>query len=504
MPALHRLLSFLRGSLRAKVTLGVVLPLVSVLGVFTVVEHRRDRAATLAELSQLASYSGKVIENNLRHEMQESDFAGVQGLLDTVGGTDQFRIVYVLDPSGRVIFAPDNEGTGILLDNRASDCQPCHHLSPEARPASVIVKADNGQQVFRTMLPIENGPACGDCHDPHQRLLGLVLIDIPTAPLEAPLAANMREDLLWWASTILVTVIIVNLVLSRLVIGRLQQVAQTLARFGHGQRNLRLRAGSADEIGALALAFNDMGQNIERKETTNRALSADVRRHAARQRELVKRLITAQEEERQKVSRDLHDGLGQDLAGLAVNLQSVEHVWSDPPEPVRQQLQKIHEQIAQMTDWTYDMILTLRPSVLDDLGLLPALRAHAERTLKESGIRFELEAHDLPLRLPPEVETTVFRAFQEAVSNVVRHSGASRLRVSLAVQDGTLEGEIADDGCGFDTTTVAAHGSGPRGLGLLGMQERLALCGGTLEIAAGPGNGTRLHIRIPLLETSSG
>jgi signal transduction histidine kinase len=481
----------------------VVVPLVSILGIFTAVEYRRDQTAILAELSQIASYSGKVIENNLRHEMQESDFVGVQELLDTLGETGQFSILYVMDLSGRVIFSPDKTATGTLLDNRAPDCQPCHHLPPEVRPASVIVEADNGEQVFRTMLPIENGPACSNCHDPRERLLGLVLTDIPTAPLTEPIAANLRENLLWWLGTILATVIIVNIVMSQLVIGRLQRVAQTLAQFGRGQLDLRLEADSPDEIGQLALAFNEMGQNIENEEARNRALSTDVRRHAARQRELLKRLITAQEEERQKVSRDLHDGLGQDLAGLAVDLQGVESLWISSPESVRQQLVKIHERIGDMTDRTYDMILTLRPSALDDLGLLPALRAHAERKLKESGTRFEIEARDLPRRLPPEVETTVFRVLQEAISNVVRHAGANYVRTSLGVRNGNLEGEVVDNGCGFDPRTVPTHGSGPRGLGLLGMQERLALFGGTLKIVSRPGDGTRLHIRIPLTETSS-
>jgi signal transduction histidine kinase len=435
--------------------------------------------------------------------MLEKDLSGVQNLLDKIGESEDFRIVYLLDPSGRVIFAPNQEGQGSYLDNRQPDCQPCHRLPPKARPDSVVVTVDGGQRVFRSMLPIENGPECRKCHDPDQRVLGLLLTDIPTAPLEKSLASNLRENLIWWSATILVTVIIVNLVMSRLVIGRLEGVAESLAQFGKGKLDLRLQVDSPDEIGRLAQTFNEMGQNIQSEESKNRALSEDLRRHAARQRDLLKRLITAQEEERRRVAHDLHDVLGQDLSGLAVNLQRVELV-TDPKDEVRAQLLKIRRQIAQMTDQTYDMILTLRPSALDDLGLLPALRAHADRVLNPVGIQFVLEAEDLVRRLPQEIETAIFRMFQEALSNVVRHAGASRVRISLASRDGFFEGEIMDDGRGFDPETVPMDGSGPRGLGLLGMQERIALCGGTLAVLSRPAAGTRIRIRIPLSEENGG
>jgi signal transduction histidine kinase len=492
-----------RRSLRAKVTLGIVVPLVVILGTFTVVEYRRERADILFRLSTIASHSARVIENNLRHEMLESDFEGVQGFLDVMGESGEFRVVYLLDPSGRVIFAPGGQDRGNRLDNRQPDCQPCHRLPVGTRPASVVVTAGDGQRVFRSMLPIENSSACAKCHDPGQRVLGLLLTDIPTAPLEEPLVASLRENLLWWAGTILVTVLIVNLVMSRLLIRRLEAIAQVLTRFGRGQRELRLESDNPDEIGQLASTFNEMGRNIQVEEARNRALSAEIRSHAARQRDLLRQLMTAQEEERKRVARDLHDDLGQDLAGLAVGLESVHHAWSNPPEQVIAQLRQIRAQIGEMTDRTYDIILALRPSALDDLGLVPALRAHAKHALKASGIQLVLDDRDLTRRLPSEIETALFRTLQEALSNVVRHAGATTVRVSLAAYGGTFEGEVADNGSGFDPGIVATDGSRSRGLGLTGMQERVALCNGTLEILSRQGAGTRIRIHIPLPQVTS-
>ncbi len=504
MSAGHVFPRFVRNSLRAKVTLGVVLPLVLILGSFTAIQYARQREAVLANLSFLAAQTGQVIENSLQHAMLTQDLDGLQHVLDAIGEGETVRVIYLLDTSGRVIFAPKGVGVGAQLDNRDSNCQPCHRLPAAERPGSVVITLSDGQRVFRSMNPIENRPACQACHDPDQRLNGLLLTDIPMAPLEAPLAASLQENLLWWAGTILTTVIVVNLAMSSLVIRRLEAVAQALARFGRGQLGLRLPANNPDEIGQLAAAFNEMGQRIQSEEAENRALSEGLRREAAHRYELLKRLIAAQEDERRRVARDLHDGLGQDLAGLALRLEAIEQQAVNQPEQARAQLQQARVLIAETTERAYAMILALRPSALDDLGLAPALRAHAERALKDTGVDFRLESRDLTRRLPAEVETALFRIFQEALTNVMRHAGARKVFVSLAVRDGSFEGEIADDGQGFDLREVQTGGHGPRGLGLLGMEERVAQCGGTLDILSRLGAGTRIRIRIPLPEADGG
>jgi signal transduction histidine kinase len=422
----------------------------------------------------------------------------LQQILDAVGDDKTLHGVYLLDTSGRIAFAPGGIAVGSRFDNRDPNCQPCHSLPPAERPKSVVITLANGQRVFRTMSPIENEPACHSCHDPSQPLTGELLTDISMASVEAPLAADLREHIAWWAVTILTTILIVNVALSRFVIRRLTAVAQALARFGRGQLDLRLPLGSPDEIGQVAATFNEMGQRLQSEEAENRALSQDLRREAAQRHELLKRLITSQEEERRRVARDLHDDFGQDLGGLALNLEAVERLWAEQPEQARQQLRQVRAYIADMTNRAYDMILALRPSALDDLGLVPALRAHAERALRGSSIRFKLESDGFTCRLPPEIETALFRTLQEALSNVVRHARANHVLVSLAARDGVFEGEIVDDGQGFDVRAVQANGHGPRGLGLLGMQERMAQWHGVIEIVSQPGAGTRLRIRMPL------
>ncbi|OGO27612.1 MAG: hypothetical protein A2Z16_11760 [Chloroflexi bacterium RBG_16_54_18] len=372
------------------------------------------------------------------------------------------------------------------------------------RPGSVVVTLPGGQRIFRSMNPIENQPECQACHNPAQRLTGLLLTDISMTPLEVPLKADLRENLLWWAGTILVTVIIVNLALSRLVIRRLERVIHTLERFGRGQLDIRLPSEGSDQIGQLVATFNEMGKRIQSEEIKNHELSNDLRRQVTQRQDLLKRLITAQEEERRRVARNLHDDLGQELAGVAVSIEVIERMLADHPEQARAQLQQTRALISKTTNRAYSLIMALRPSALDDLGLATALRAHAERTLKDTGIQFELNAQELSRRMPPEIEIALFRTFQEALSNIIRHSGAQKVCVSLSERNGSFEGEVADDGQGFDRFKIQTNGQDPRGLGLLGMQERIAQCGGTLEILSRPGAGTRLKIQIPLENETNG
>ena len=485
-------------SLRAKVTLGIIIPMVLMLSLFTFYEYTRHRSVQLNNLSVLASYNGQVIEETLRHSMLTSDFVGVQRILDTVGKNENFRVVYLLDTSSRVIFAPNSSGIGIQLDNHNLTCQPCHKLPPNERPSGVVVSEDDGQRVFRSMQPIENSPACSQCHDPQQRLIGLLLTDISVAPFEAAIVADLRENLLWGGSIILVSAIIANLVMGRLVIRRLERVADALASFGSSKQNLRLNTGSSDEIGQLEVDFDEMGKRIQAEEAENRALSDYLRRQTTQQQELLKKLITAQEDERKRVARELHDELGQSLSGLALHSEVIGKFINSDPDRALEQLLLTRGLINKTTQQMYELILALRPSVLDDLGLVAALHSLGKRVLNGSGITFKLDSSGLIKRLPPSIETTLYRIFQEALSNVMKHSGADQVTITLAQRDGVFEGEIMDNGHGFNLENIDREADNPHGLGLLGMQERMAQCGGSMDIISRKGEGTRIQVRIPL------
>jgi signal transduction histidine kinase len=490
----------IRRSLRAKIALGFLVPLVLLLGGFSTIQYLRHQEAHEEALALLAGQTSQAVESSLRSEMLNRDLQGLQNTIQAIGQGAAIRGVSVLDLTGRVAVAADRGSVGQVLDNSDPSCQPCHRLSAEERPSSVIVELPSGERIFRSMNPIENLPQCHGCHDPAQRLNGLLLIDISMDLLRDPLSIDLREHFLWPMATIAAVLLSATFVIGRLVIRPLQKTAQALGRFGGGSRDLHLRVDSADEVGQLQEAFNVMARRIQGEEQENRELAASLQEQSAARGQLLKSLVTAQEEERRRVARDLHDDLGQDLAGTAMQLEAIERAWPNDPERALPALHQARALLASATERVYDVILSLRPSVLDDLGLAPAIRSYAERVMQGTTTRFVLETDNLERRLPPEIETAVFRSVQEALGNAIRHGRAGEISVVLDVRDGFLNVVVADDGVGFNVQVETGGRSGQegRGLGLLGMQERVSSWGGEVKIESEPGRGTRLSIRVPL------
>jgi signal transduction histidine kinase len=333
-------------------------------------------------------------------------------------------------------------------------------------------------------------------------LIGILLIDVAVAPFSMTVASYLQSQLLWWLGYILIAVLVVNFVVGRVVLNRLGGMVSAITRMGHGETRSDLLEGPLDEIGQLVTAFNVMSHRVTSRETQNRRLSERLQRESDQRSELLKRLITAQEDERKRVARDLHDGLGQSLGALALDAEILKLKLAVDDEPTLEQLDQIKSLIAETTDQMYNIILALRPSALDDLGLVPALRDYCERLLHDKDIDFELDASGFESRVPPEIETALFRIFQEALNNSARHAKATFVRLSLSCREDIIEGLIEDDGLGFDPDSVLINDQSPRGLGLLGMRERAHQCGGQLHVRSAPGEGTRITITILLNEAS--
>ena len=490
-----------RGSLRAKLTLGAILPLMVILFLFTTIQYRQHQEIILTNLSSMASQSGRVIESSLRNAMLNANFSEAQIILDTIGASKEFRVIYLLNTDGKVIFAPNSLGVGRQLNNKQPDCQPCHRLAPNERPSSVIVTADDGQRVFRSMYPIKNATECSVCHGPNKQLIGLLLTDIPVAPLEAGLMKGFQENILWWGGTIIVTILIINLALDRIIIQRLARLVRSISHFGQDRTDVRLPVGDPDEIGKLTQAYNAMEQRIADEAEENRSLSDRLQRQNVLRGELLKHLITAQENERKRVSREIHDDFGQALGALSLQIQLLERLIATDADSVISQINQTQILINETTERMYDLILALRPSALDDLGLVTALRSHAERALDGSGMQFDLNVDGLSdRRLPADLETALYRIFQEALSNIRRHSCAKQVRITLSLQDTMFVGEIVDDGIGFDIQSIDISEGNPRGLGLLSIQERVEQYCGQVEIISQPGAGTRISLQLPIFE----
>lgn len=206
---------------------------------------------------------------------------------------------------------------------------------------------------------------------------------------------------------------------------------------------------------------------------------------------LSKRLVEVQEAERRSISRELHDEVGQTLGAVLVDLGQLSNLISPGNTIVKDQIARIKSASESAVRSIRDMALLLRPPMLDDLGLIPALEWQARETSRRSDIEVEVNAGELPANLPDELKTGIYRMVQEALQNAATHAHAKRAKVSVKHEASNVDVQISDDGVGFQPDRM-------RGMGILGMEGRVRQLGGKFDLQASPGKGTTIHAVLPL------
>jgi len=221
------------------------------------------------------------------------------------------------------------------------------------------------------------------------------------------------------------------------------------------------------------------------------ASRADFRRHA----------IAAQEEERRHIARELHDGVGQALTALLVGVRTLDSLLPDEASAARELARRLGATAVDTLDEVGRLARGLRPSVLDDVGLVAALERHVSDFSRTHGVRAQLHTTGMVGgdRLPPEVETTIYRVVQEALTNVARHARARSASVIVERRPGLVAAIVEDDGLGMPRASGRAVVGGR--LGLVGIEERVALLGGQVEVESTANQGTTIYVKIPLAET---
>jgi len=294
----------------------------------------------------------------------------------------------------------------------------------------------------------------------------------------------------------------------------LEQLTAHAARLAGGDLSRPVPIAGEDEIGRLGTAFERMRQALDRSmqalAESNAQLEARVAERTAelgranaeleardRQRaRLLRQVITAQEDERRRLARELHDDTCQALAALTLRLDMALAVT--PDDAVNPELFEARRIAAQALDDAHRLIHDLRPTALDELGLVAALQRVIDRHLAPAGVAARIETDDWPARMSRTLETAMFRAAQEAIVNVARHGHAEHVLVQCRGDAAHLVIEIEDDGAGFDLASIVPTGTDDaRGLGLMGMRERMASVDGTVTIDSAPDRGTRIVLEAP-------
>jgi two-component system sensor histidine kinase UhpB len=279
--------------------------------------------------------------------------------------------------------------------------------------------------------------------------------------------------------------VVINAGVLTLALQPLHMLERTVDRVAAGDLSAR----------AQRVLFRD--PDIERLADTLNTMLDVLQEHRGLLQKMSEQVLAAQEDERKRIARELHDETAQALTTLLIRLRILERARTS--SDMRGQINELREVTAQTLEAVRKLAVELRPATLDDLGLVAALEAYTESYSSRNsvGVVFRADGfEDGAGRLPSQIELVLYRVVQEALTNAAKHATAHQVRVDLSRTPDEVLASVEDDGAGFDVEEMMR--SRERGLGLFGMQERLALVGGQLVIDSSPGSGTRIHARVPL------
>jgi signal transduction histidine kinase len=460
-------------------------------------QYQLQRKAAIADLELLAATTGAVAERSLEEAMLTNNRSAIQSIVDSVAQAPEVQSVFLLTPQAVVASSPESLHNGEQLDLTSATCQACHQFPAASRPRGVVVTDTGGQPVFRTMTPVPNRPACQSCHSPQDRLNGVFYMDFSMAGLNARLERGLRTAFLGSVTIIVLSTSVLYVLLSRLIITPMEQVAQSLRRFSQGERAVRVSVQAQDEVGLLADVFNEMADTIQVQEAEASRLYTELKDSDEVRHQLLARLMSTREEERRYLAREIHDELGQLLTGLSLNLKLSQQAIPDDPQAAHSYLDKANALVRHTIEQSDRLITRLRPTALDDYGLVPALQDELSQRLGPLDIAAYLDTEGKVEQLPTDVTTATFRIVQEAITNVIRHANARQVHVHLQRMSDGLSVTIEDDGVGLPDGDLQSS-DGRQALGILGMQERAGALGGRLQVTCRQPRGTRVALWLPL------
>jgi len=432
-------------SFRARLTLTMgVLILLMASALFLYLPRKLEEEA-IALISHKAETLAQLTAFTIHPSIYFQDRAALEEALSGTRGDKDVAYVIVTDPAGKTLAS----------------------MHPERATGGRGVSRD----LYEVVMPIRDDSTNG------RHELARLQIGISLARLHREIA-HARLTIALLGMSILAAALTAVLLIGNLLTRPLREVAAGAQRIAAGELTHRVPAGRADEIGQLAAAFNHMAAKIAERDASLRQLS--------------KRLLSIQEQERVRIAREVHDELGQALTAMKIELRQLGQRRRELQEP----LGAIAHRIDGIVDLVRRIAADLRPSILDDLGITAALEQQLRRLRESTGI-----VTTLTVSGEPEIDmltgVTLYRITQEALANVVRHAEATAVEVSLAMNGGTAVLIIKDNGCGMPQP---AH---PQSLGLLGIRERAELLGGSVAISSRPGDGTTITVTLLLTTTET-
>ncbi len=450
-------------SLRLQIVLAIT-GLILLLGLAGTL-HARFTLSGISEdaLEKRGNAIASDLESHAREMLLTNDLYGLYRRISSIiNSEDDVRYVVILDSNGKVRASTFASGLPVGL----RDANPV----PDGEMFSLETLETTEGSVLDVARPMLNGEA------------GVIRVGISRERSESEVA-SLTFRLLAIAGGILLAGLLVSYGLATLLTRPLSRLGEAARAVGRGELSQKVSIEGSHEVGELSDAFNAMTEQLREKEEDRSRLLSQV--------------ISAQEEERKQVARELHDEAGQALTSLMLGLKHLHETAVD--DAARAKALELRAVASDTLDLMHDLSLELRPSSLDDLGLVAALERYAKDYSRKYDINVDF--HDGALRdrrLPVQHEITIYRIVQEALTNTAKHAGARNVSITVEARNGTAVVVTEDDGRGFECEARSLSRKKDRRLGLRGMEERAALLGGRVTIESRPGGGTAVFLEVPI------
>jgi len=494
--------------LQRRIMTYVVIGCLALLSFFWLVGHttlEESTAVLLQERLYVALVAALKVDEAILDDPERATSAATLALQAFASPTDRFTLTWIAN--GRVLVSTAEIPSAYHIEHMAL------FLSESGAGGAAVRVHDLGGEHVVAYAPLALGP-------------GGIVVHHQSDAIPALQRAFQRQ-MLWLGLGTVCAGLALAWTTTRRVVRPLEALTEMAQRIAHGDLERPVSISGQDETARLGAAFAMMRLQLQHSraqlEAANRDLEArvaertmqledrnaeldrvaqELRAQQEQRSFLLEKIIQAQEEERQRVARDLHDGVGQYLAAITFRLGGAQAVAANRHGSVPPAMEEFMNQLQDLSSRAVDdvrrLIVNLRPSLLDDMGLVAALGWYADQFLAKDGIMVDFQVEEMADRLPSAIELTVFRVLQEAITNVAKHASARHVKLRLSWQGSMLVGSAQDDGVGFSPERLWQPAHPGSTVGLLGMRERIRLLGGTFEVIPHPGVGTRIQFTVPV------
>lgn len=476
-----------RADLRVRLAWSIALPLLVLMSIFSVWQYVRQTQFIQSENIEDAQIVGGVMLSGLKQAMLLHDEAMVGSTIQNSRGMGEVERVILLNPDSivKADSATSGNEAGMKLADSSAGCAECHQHSENALPTTLNINI-GGVDTLRVATPVENSPACNQCHGSAQKYLGVLLVDVSAQQEQSSARQNALINLGLSILSALLIFFAIYFLLDFLAIRRIKAFMQPLNAYANGNYHARLPVSKAgDELDRLANTFNGM--------------IAEIEMHIEEERKRGELLSQAIVEERERIARELHDSLPQLLAYLNTKIGAI-YLFVDrgKKKEALANLRELEDASRNLLTDVRDAISSLRASRLLASGLDLAIHNYLGqfKELCKIPVNYSSSLDSENIQISPEIEVQALRIVQEALSNIRKHSKASKASVQTLFRDHQLVLIIEDNGIGFELATPASPEKSHYGLQT--MRERAESLHGKFMIQSQLGKGTKVTVSLPL------